>query len=139
MKLLVPGGAGFIGSNFIRHMLETHPGISIVNLDALTYAGNPENLKELEPDPRYTFVRGDICDPVATESALSGVDAVVHFAAETHVDRSITGPSAFIRTNVLGTHVLLECAKKCGVERFVNISTDEVYGSRKSGSFSETD
>lgn len=139
MKLLVTGGAGFIGSNFIRYMLASHPDIRIVNLDVLTYAGNLNTLQEFEQDPRYSFVRGDICDPRVAESAMSGVDAVVHFAAETHVDRSITDPSAFIRTNLLGTQVLLECAKMSGTGTFIHISTDEVYGSRKSGSFSEKD
>jgi dTDP-glucose 4,6-dehydratase len=139
MKLLVTGGAGFIGSNFIRYMLASHPETEIVNLDVLTYAGNPATLKDLEHDPRYTFIRGDIGDPRVAESAMTGTDAVVHFAAETHVDRSIKDPSAFVRTNVLGTHVLLECAKKCGTGTFIHISTDEVYGSRKTGSFSEKD
>jgi dTDP-glucose 4,6-dehydratase len=139
MKLLVTGGAGFIGSNFIRHMLASHPGIGIVNLDVLTYAGNPDTIKDLDLDPRYTFVRGDICDPGVADAAMAGVDAVVHFAAETHVDRSITDPSAFVRTNVLGTHVLLECAKNYGIKTFIHVSTDEVYGSTKKGSFSETD
>jgi dTDP-glucose 4,6-dehydratase len=139
MKLLVTGGAGFIGSNFICHMLGSHPDIGIVNLDDLTYAGNLNNLKDSETDTRYSFIRGDICDTSVTESAMSGVDAVVNFAAETHVDRSITDPSAFVRTNLLGTNVLLECAKKWGIKTFIHISTDEVYGSRKTGSFTEND
>lgn len=139
MKLLVTGGAGFIGSNFIRYMLASHSGIEIVNLDVLTYAGNLNSLKDIEKDSRYTFIKGDICDPRMTESAMSGVNAVVHFAAETHVDRSIWDPSAFIRTNVLGTNVLLESAKKWGTDIFLHISTDEVYGSRKTGSFFEND
>lgn len=139
MKLLVTGGAGFIGSNFIRYMLDTHTDIAIVNLDALTYAGNPCNLRDVENDPRYTFILGDICDPCVTESAMSGTDAVVHFAAETHVDRSVLDPAAFVRTNMLGTNVLLDCAKKCATGMFIHISTDEVYGTIKTGSFSETD
>ncbi|WOX56623.1 dTDP-glucose 4,6-dehydratase [uncultured Methanoculleus sp.] len=141
MRLLVTGGLGFIGSNFIRQMLEEHPGDSIVNLDKVTYAGNPENLKDFDGDPRYTFVRGDICDPEIVGSVFREypVDAVVHFAAESHVDRSIEDASVFVRTNVLGTHVLLEEALRHGVERFIHVSTDEVYGSIRSGSFRETD
>jgi len=139
MKILVTGGAGFIGSNFIRHMFDTHAGIDIVNLDSLTYAGNLNNLRGLQTDPRYLFLKADICDSPRVESALSGTDAVIHFAAESHVDRSITDPTGFVRTNVLGTHTLLECAKKCGISKFIHISTDEVYGSTMRGSFSETD
>lgn len=141
MRLLVTGGLGFIGSNFIRQMLVEHPDDSIVNLDKVTYAGNPENLKDLAGDPRYTFIRGDICDPDLVGSVFREhrIDAVVHFAAESHVDRSIHDASVFVRTNVLGTHVLLEGALNHGVERFVHVSTDEVYGSIRSGSFRETD
>lgn len=141
MRLLVTGGLGFIGSNFIRQMLEEHPGESIVNLDKITYAGNPENLKDIAGDPRYTFVRGDICDPGVVGSVFREhqIDAVVHFAAESHVDRSIEDASVFVRTNVLGTHVLLEAALSRGVKRFIHVSTDEVYGSIRSGSFRETD
>jgi dTDP-glucose 4,6-dehydratase len=141
MRLLVTGGLGFIGSNFIRQMLEEHPGDSIVNLDKITYAGNPENLKDIAGDPRYTFVRGDICDAEIVGSVFREypIDAVVHFAAESHVDRSIEDASVFVRTNVLGTHVLLEAALNHGVKRFVHVSTDEVYGSIKTGSFRETD
>ena len=141
MRLLVTGGLGFIGSNFIRQMLEEHPEDSIVNLDKVTYAGNPENLKDIAGDPRYTFIRGDICDPDLVGSVFREhqIDAVVHFAAESHVDRSIEDASVFVRTNVLGTHVLLEEALGCGVERFVHVSTDEVYGSIRSGSFREID
>ncbi|KAF5063519.1 dTDP-glucose 4,6-dehydratase [anaerobic digester metagenome] len=141
MRILVTGGLGFIGSNFIRQMLEEHPGDSIVNLDKITYAGNPENLKDIAGDPRYTFVRGDICDPGVVGSVFREhpIDAVVHFAAESHVDRSIEDASVFVRTNVLGTHVLLEAALSHGVGRFIHVSTDEVYGSIKSGSFRETD
>ena len=139
MKILVTGGAGFIGSNFIRYMFDTHAGIDIVNLDSLTYAGNLNNLRGLQTDPRYLFLKADICDSPRVESALSGTDAVIHFAAESHVDRSITDPTGFVRTNVLGTHTLLECAKKCGISKFIHISTDEVYGSTMRGSFFETD
>lgn len=141
MRILVTGGLGFIGSNFIRQMLEEHPDDSIVNLDKVTYAGNPENLKDIVGDPRYTFVRGDICDPELVGSVFREhpIDAVVHFAAESHVDRSIEDASVFVRTNVLGTHVLLEAALSRGVKRFIHVSTDEVYGSIRSGSFRETD
>lgn len=139
MKLLVTGGSGFIGCNFIRHMLNKYPDYHIINMDKLTYAGNPENLRDLESSPRYTFIHGDICDPSVVDKAMKGTDRVVHFAAESHVDRSIADSSAFIRTNVLGTHTLLESALKHNVERFVHISTDEVYGSIVNGSFVETD
>ncbi len=139
MKLLVTGGSGFIGCNFIRHMIAKYPAYDIVNLDKLTYAGNPDNLKDLETSPRYTFIKGDICDPSAVDKAMKGVDQVVHFAAESHVDRSIADSSAFIRTNVLGTHTMLEGALKHNIKKFVHISTDEVYGSIMKGSFVETD
>ncbi|HLP16935.1 MAG TPA: dTDP-glucose 4,6-dehydratase [Bacteroidota bacterium] len=140
-NVLVTGGAGFIGSNFVRHMLDTHPDYLIVNFDALTYAGNLENLTEIENDPRYCFVRGDIRDRAGVERVFTerGIDAVVHFAAESHVDRSITGPSIFIDTNIVGTNVLLETARKANVERFLHVSTDEVYGSLgETGLFTET-
>ncbi len=137
-RLLVTGGCGFIGSNFVRHMLGRHPGLEIVNLDALTYAGRPENLADVADDPRYTFVHGDICDPEAVAAAMNGCDAVVNFAAETHVDRSLLGAGHFIQTDCYGVWVLLEEARRRGVERFVQISTDEVYGSIESGSFTET-
>jgi dTDP-glucose 4,6-dehydratase len=141
MNLLVTGGAGFIGSNFIRHMLETHPGYNLVNLDSLTYAGNLNNLKDCDTSPRYTFVRGDICDPTLVSAVMEkhGIDTVVHFAAESHVDRSIDNASVFVKTNVLGTHTLLEAARQQSVQRFIHISTDEVYGSIREGSFRETD
>jgi len=191
VRILVTGGAGFIGSNFVRYVLRDHPDDQIVNLDKLTYAGNPDNLKDVEADPataaRYRFVRGDICDAEAVEEALRAasalgvpesaddggvpaaagpasaaagpasaagdaataadvgtpagapVDAIVNFAAETHVDRSITGPEDFMRTDVLGTHVLLEAVRKHGIPRYLQISTDEVYGSIDQGSFVETD
>jgi dTDP-glucose 4,6-dehydratase len=130
LKVLVTGGAGFIGSNFIRHLLRSRSDVTVANFDKLTYAGNPENLADVSGDPRYSFTCGDIADPPAVEDALSkGIDAVVNFAAETHVDRSIEDASPFLRTNVLGTHCLLEAARKFRLPRFVHISTDEVYGS----------
>jgi len=141
MTMLVTGGAGFIGSNFIRHMLTEHPDTPIVNLDALTYAGNPESLRDVADNPNYTFVKGDICDPAAVAAVFRNrlIETVVHFAAESHVDRSIADGSAFVRTNVLGTFTLLDHAHKHGVKRFIHVSTDEVYGSTREGSFVETD
>lgn len=131
MKLLVTGGAGFIGSNYIRHVLAKEPHCHIVNLDALTYAGNPDNLQGLEADKRYAFVKGDIADRerVMELFAREKFTAVVNFAAESHVDRSIADPDIFVRTNVLGTQVLLDAARLTGVGRYVQVSTDEVYGS----------
>ncbi|MFR9710653.1 dTDP-glucose 4,6-dehydratase [Paenibacillus sp. MB22_1] len=130
MKLLVTGGAGFIGSNFIRYMLKHHPDYRVVNVDALTYAGNLENLQSVENHPNYSFVRADITDIAIMDALIGqGIDVIVNFAAESHVDRSITDPSVFVRTNVLGTQVLLDAAKKYKVSKFVQISTDEVYGS----------
>ena len=126
MKLLVTGGAGFIGSNFVRHMLAAHPALSIVNLDSLTYAGNLANLRGL--DGRHAFIRADICDEAAVRAAMRDVNAVVHFAAESHVDRSIASAAEFVRTNVQGAFVLLEAARAAGVAKFVHVSTDEVYG-----------
>ena len=137
MRLVVTGGAGFIGSNFVRHMLSTNDDIEIVNLDKLTYAGNLENLRDVEDDERYTFVKGDICDAGVVAAALRGADAVVNFAAETHVDRSISSPQDFIRTDVLGTHTLLEAVRELDIGRYVQISTDEVYGSIEEGAFTE--
>ena len=137
MRLVVTGGAGFIGSNFVRFMLRRYDDLEIVNLDKLTYAGNLENLRDVEDDPRYTFVKGDICDAAVVRTALRDADAVVNFAAETHVDRSISGPQDFIRTDVLGTHTLLEAVRELGVARYLQISTDEVYGSTETGSFTE--
>jgi len=137
MKLLVTGGAGFIGSNFIRLILRKYPSYKVINLDKLNYSGNPENLKDFSGNRNYRLVSGDICDPKITAKLMRDVDAVVNFAAETHVDRSILDPDAFIRTNVFGVYNLLETAKKCGVPRFVHISTDEVYGSISKGSFTE--
>jgi dTDP-glucose 4,6-dehydratase len=130
-NLLITGGAGFIGSNFIRYLLETHPSYVIVNLDRLTYAGNLENLKDVAGHPQYHFVKGDICDQDLVESIVKqhNIDAIVNFAAESHVDRSILGAAPFIQTNILGTHVLLEVVKDLSVGRFLQVSTDEVYGS----------
>ncbi len=140
MKLMVTGGAGFIGSNFIHYILNTYDDIEIINYDKLTYAGNLDNLKDIEHDPRYHFIKGDICDADAvTKVVKSGVDQIVNFAAESHVDRSITGPEAFIRTDVLGTFTLLEVCRKHDISRYIQISTDEVYGSIDDGSFSEAD
>jgi dTDP-glucose 4,6-dehydratase len=137
MRLLVTGGCGFIGSNFIRLILRDHRDDEVLNLDKLTYAGNPENLRDVEDDPRYSFVRGDICDRDDVAGAFEwGPEAVVNFAAETHVDRSITSPEAFVTTDVLGAYRLLEEVKERGI-RLVQISTDEVYGSIGEGSFTE--
>ncbi len=139
--ILVTGGAGFIGSNFIHHLLRSYEDLTVVNYDLLTYAGNLENLADVADDPRYRFVRGDICDADAALAALKkfSIDTIVHFAAESHVDRSILGATVFVRTNVLGTQVLLEAARAVGVERFVHVSTDEVYGSLgSSGKFTES-
>ncbi len=139
MKILVTGGAGFIGSNFVRHMLEAHPDCELVNLDLLTYAGNLENLAGLEGRENYRFVRGDIADTTLLDRLFSeGVEGVVNFAAESHVDRSIEDPGHFLNTNVRGTQALLEAARRCRVERFLQISTDEVYGSLEGeGAFTE--
>ncbi|WP_029422350.1 dTDP-glucose 4,6-dehydratase [Alicyclobacillus macrosporangiidus] len=139
MRLLVTGGCGFIGSNFIRYIVRQHPDWTVVNFDALTYAGNPENLVEVSAMPNYHFVRGDITDTAAVRNVfIEGVDAVVHFAAESHVDRSIHDASPFVRTNVLGTQVLLNAARKFGVSKFVQVSTDEVYGTLgETGYFTE--
>jgi dTDP-glucose 4,6-dehydratase len=140
MKLLVTGGAGFIGSNFVRYMLNKYKDYKIVNLDKLTYAGNLENIRDLEANRRHSFVKGDICDLRLVEKLVKReeVDVIVNFAAETHVDRSIVDPEAFIRTDVFGTYTLLEVARKFSVKKYVQISTDEVYGSIEKGSFSET-
>lgn len=129
MKLLVTGGAGFIGSNFVYHILNKYPDYEVINLDALTYAGNLENLKGLEGNPRHRFVKGDICDSELVDKLAKEVDIIVHFAAESHVDRSILDSAAFVRTNVIGTHTLLESARKAGNLRFHHVSTDEVFGS----------
>lgn len=132
--LLVTGGAGFIGSNFIHYWLEQHPETKIINLDALTYAGNLTNLTDIEDHPNYVFVEGTILDAELVQQVMADADGVVHFAAETHVDRSILEPAVFLQTNVLGTQVLLEAALKQGVKRFHHISTDEVFGSLELGS-----
>ena len=128
MKILVTGGAGFIGSNCIRHVLGLPEGYKVINFDNLTYAGNLSNLDSVSTNPRYRFIKADICDAAAVEAAMTGCDAIIHFAAESHVDRSISDPSASIETNVKGTFVLLQVARKLGIKRFVHISTDEVYG-----------
>ncbi|ADL57962.1 MULTISPECIES: dTDP-glucose 4,6-dehydratase [Methanothermobacter] len=135
-RILVTGGAGFIGSNFIRYMLENH-SYEIINLDALTYCGNLENLAGVEDDPRYIFVKGSITDKELVNDLIAESDVVVNFAAESHVDRSIEDPGIFIRTNVMGTQTLLEASRRQGVERFIQISTDEVYGSTEEGYFTE--
>lgn len=138
MKILVTGGAGFIGSNFIHYILENYDD-EVINLDKLTYAGNLENLKDVEDNPHYTFIKGDISNPeIVNEIVSQGVDYIVNFAAESHVDRSIEDPGIFIKTNVLGTQVLLNAAREHGVKKFVQISTDEVYGSLgETGYFTE--
>jgi len=129
MKILVTGGAGFIGSNFIRYLLKHHADDQILNLDKLTYAGNLENLKDIESNKNYEFIKGDICDSKLVDKVMKGIDSVVHFAAESHVDNSIAGPDVFVQTNVVGTHVLLKSALKNKVKRFQHVSTDEVFGS----------
>lgn len=142
MRMLVTGGAGFIGSNFIRFLLNDRSDTEIVvNLDKLTYAGNLENLKDIAGNPAYRFIRGDICDGELVSRILDefDIDTVVHFAAESHVDRSISEGLSFVTTNVTGTCSLLEAARKAGISRFIHVSTDEVYGSIRKGSFSETD
>src|SRR5689334_21223437 len=134
MRILVTGGLGFIGSAFVRLILKERPAAQVVNLDAVTYAGNRANLREAEGDARYRFVHGNICDGAAVDAAVGdGVDAIVNFAAETHVDRSILEPEAFLRTDILGTHVLLEAVRKHGISRYLQVSTDEVYGDVSDG------
>jgi dTDP-glucose 4,6-dehydratase len=131
MNLLVTGGAGFIGSNFIRHILNKYPEYRVINLDKLTYAGNLENLTGADKDPRYAFEKGDICDKTRVQLCVMRyeIDAIINFAAESHVDRSILGAAEFVETNIVGTHVLLEVAKELKIKRFLQVSTDEVYGS----------
>ena len=138
MKLLVTGAAGFIGSNFVQLALAERPDWEIVNLDKLTYAGNLDNLKDIESDPRYRFVKGDICDRSLVLEAVRGCDAIVNFAAETHVDRSIMEPMAFLRTDMEGTFVLLEAVREGGAGRLLQVSTDEVYGSIPEGAADES-
>lgn len=139
MKLLVTGGAGFIGSCFVRHILNKYPEYKVINIDALTYAGNVENLNDVKNNPNYQFVHGDICDKNLIRDLVFQVDTVVNFAAESHVDRSITGPEIFIDTNVKGTLNLLQASRQVGIERYLQVSTDEVYGSLgKTGYFTET-
>jgi dTDP-glucose 4,6-dehydratase len=128
MKLLVTGGAGFIGANFIHYWLKKHPQDKVINLDKLTYAGNLENLSAIQDNPNYKFVKGDICDAKIVNKIIKGIDVVVHFAAESHVDRSILGPAIFIQTNVVGTQVLLDAALEAKVKRFHHVSTDEIFG-----------
>jgi dTDP-glucose 4,6-dehydratase len=137
MKLFVTGGAGFIGSNFICCALKSNRNYSVVNYDKLTYAANLANLKTVEQDPRYRFVRGDVCDASGVETAMRGCETVIHFAAESHVDRSIYEPRPVIETNVTGTFVLLQVARRMEVKRFVHISTDEVYGDLPPGTFAD--
>jgi dTDP-glucose 4,6-dehydratase len=137
-SVLVTGGCGFIGSNFIQHLLDVEPEVSIVNLDALTYAGNLANLSHLADHPRYRFVHADITDAAAVHRAAAGVDSLINFAAESHVDRSIQDSGPFVRTNILGTQVLLDAARELGIRRYVQVSTDEVYGSLgPTGAFTE--
>ncbi len=138
---MVTGGAGFIGSNYIHFLLRTYKDVTVVNYDKLTYAGNLQNVKDVATNPRYHFVKGDICDGVLVNDIVKqyGITQIVNFAAESHVDRSITGPEVFIKTDVFGTFTLLEACRKYDVETYIQISTDEVYGSRAEGSFRETD
>ena len=136
--ILITGGVGFIGSNFIHYMLNKYKDYTIINFDALTYAGNLDNLKSIEKNPKYKFIKGDITSAQDVASVMKGIDYVIHFAAESHVDRSITGPEVFTKTNVLGTQILLDYAKEYEIKKFVHISTDEVYGSLgKTGYFTE--
>ncbi|MDG2111438.1 MAG: GDP-mannose 4,6-dehydratase, partial [Actinomycetota bacterium] len=138
MKLFVTGGAGFIGSNYVRHVFASSDD-EVTVFDALTYAGSRDTMTDLEVDARFRFVEGDICDRDAVTTAMDGHDMVVHFAAESHVDRSIDGPDTFVLTNCLGTNVMCDVARVVGVERFLHVSTDETYGSRPTGSFDEAD
>jgi len=138
VKQFVTGGAGFIGSNYVRHVL-THTDDEVTVYDALTYAGNLSTLKDVDDSPRYTFVKGNICDPGTLEESMAGHDAVVHFAAESHVDRSIAGPDDFINTNCFGTNIVMDTARRLAMARVVHIGTDEVYGSVEVGSSKESD
>jgi dTDP-glucose 4,6-dehydratase len=137
MKIFVTGGAGFIGSNFINHVLGLSQGYSLVNYDKLTYAGNLANLESVAHHPQYAFIKGDICDPAGVEAAMDGCQTVVHFAAESHVDRSIYEPAPVIQTNVTGTFVLLQIARQLKIKKFVHVSTDEVYGDMMPGAFAD--
>ncbi|OYT61242.1 dTDP-glucose 4,6-dehydratase [Thermoplasmatales archaeon ex4484_30] len=141
MRIMVTGGAGFIGSNFIHYLLNKYEDVEIVNYDKLTYAGNLDNLKDIEDDPRYHFIKGDICDKELVEKVIKEheIEQIVNFAAESHVDRSITGPEPFIKTDIFGTFTLLEASRKSDLEKYIQISTDEVYGSINEGSFEEND
>ena len=139
MKLFVTGGAGFIGSNYVRWVLANRADAEITNYDALTYAGNLANLSDIESDPRYRFVKGDVCDAALLDEVMPGHDAVLNFAAESHVDRSIDWAAEFVRTNVLGTNTMLEAARRHSIPRYLQVSTDETYGSIDVGSFAEGD
>jgi dTDP-glucose 4,6-dehydratase len=141
MKILITGGAGFIGSNFIHYLLRNYDDVEIVNFDKLTYAGNLENLKDITSDARYHFIKGDICDSQMITDVMKNtrIDQIINFAAESHVDRSISGPETFIQTDIFGSFNLLEACRKYDVKRYVQISTDEVYGSIAKGSFQESD
>jgi len=138
-RILVTGGAGFIGSNFIRYLLEKYPDCKIINLDKLTYAGNLNNLKDIENDKNYTFVKGDICDKKIVDKIVKDCEIIINFAAETHVDKSIIEAGSFVQTDVSGAYTLLDAAKRFGIKKFIQISTDEVYGSTSEGSFKESD
>ncbi|MBI5020384.1 MAG: dTDP-glucose 4,6-dehydratase [Ignavibacteriales bacterium] len=141
MTILVTGGCGFIGSNFVKYILDTYPEDIVINFDKLTYAGNLENLTDIEKNPKYHFVKGDICSRIEVENCIKkfNIDVIINLAAESHVDRSILGPAVFIETNITGTGVLLQIAKEIGIKKFVQISTDEVYGSLgNEGKFTET-
>jgi dTDP-glucose 4,6-dehydratase len=138
-RILVTGGAGFIGSNFIRYLLEKYPDCKIINLDKLTYAGNLNNLKGIENNKNYTFVKGDICDKKIVDKIARDCGIIVNFAAETHVDKSIIEAGSFVQTDVFGAYTLLDAAKRFGIKKFIQISTDEVYGSISGGSFKESD
>jgi len=138
-RILITGGAGFIGSNFIRYLLEKYPDCKIINLDKLTYAGNLDNLKDIENNKNYTFVKGDICDKKIVDKIARDCEIIINFAAETHVDKSIIEAGSFVQTDVSGAYTLLDAAKRFGIKKFIQISTDEVYGSISRGSFKESD
>ncbi len=140
MHILITGGCGFMGSHFVRHIIKNYPDYHVTNLDKLTYAGNPENLRDIEAVERYRFIKGDIGDAdLVNKICEEGVSCIVNFAAESHVDRSIHDPKAFIMTDVVGTHTLLETVQRHSVQKYIQISTDEVFGSIEKGAFSETD